>query len=52
MYKRDKLRELKKTYCFEHVYSLCAEPRCVYDLFIEDGLEEIVFVFGLKGGVS
>lgn len=42
----------KKTYCFEYVYCLCAEPRRVKNLFIEDGLKEIVFIFSLKGGVS
>lgn len=42
----------KKTYCLEYVYSLCAEPRRVKNLFIEDGLEEVVFILSLKGGVS
>lgn len=44
--------QTEKTYSSEYVHCLCAEPRRINNLFIEDGLKEVIFIFSLEGGVS
>lgn len=41
-----------QTYSSEYIHCLCTEPGRIKHLFIEDGFKEVIFVFGLEGGVS
>lgn len=41
-----------QTHSFQYIHCLCAEPRGINNLFIEDGFKEVIFIFRLKRSMS